>query len=736
MPRPTLPARLCAGLLAAAIVAVGAGAGAPAAGVSTGSTNGVGTGVSTGSTNAVGSANGVGSTNGVAAAEEDERGDLRITIDELTPGALPEKGAVRIRGTVTNRGEETWEEVQLFPFAGTRTPMTTAAELEVAAATSPTAVVGPRITDVIDAIGDLAPGESTAYDLRVPRDLIAIDEPGIYWFGVHALGQSESSPRDAVADGRARTFLPHLPDNEEPVPTSVVVPLREQIDHTTRGAVAQRGRWLRSLDGGTLRKLVDFGSAAGGRPVTWLLDPALLDTVEQLRVGNPTRSVSPTIRQQDEDETQPDPEPADDATGDDELALAAEDWLGDTRTALRGSTVLTLPYGDLDVAAAAEHAPDLYATARAQQGAVAAEWQLRTSPAVASPSGYLDQTGLSLVDDNPTLLLTERMFPTEEFPTGPPTVVSVDGHRAAVTSHAAQSGGPGPDRRRDAVALRQRLLSEAAVRALDTGSTAPQPLVMTVPPSISGDAEQFWAELDQPWLDLTTAEDATEGTATPVDPEQVSYPPRQVNLELTGDAFDAAEDLAADAPLLQDMLTLNDTISDRLVREMLAALGYSHRDDQPDTVSRLREIGGWTERRLTGVDIVAPPGVTLASGTGDFAVTLRNNLKQPVTVGIRGSTDGAAIDPVEPAVVPPESHTTVFLNARAEGSSVHNLPLELVTADGTVLDVSATVPLRSGQVSGVIWLVLGTGAGILVVAIALRLVRRVRRAGSEGDGTT
>ncbi len=41
------------------------------------------------------------------------------------------------------------------------------------------------------------------------------------------------------------------------------------------------------------------------------------------------------------------------------------------------------------------------------------------------------------------------------------------------------------------------------------------------------------------------------------------------------------------------------------------------------------------------------------------------------------------------------------------------------------------VPIRAAQVSGVIWLIMGSGAVLLFGAIAVRLVRRVRAARAE-----
>ena len=52
----------------------------------------------------------------------------------------------------------------------------------------------------------------------------------------------------------------------------------------------------------------------------------------------------------------------------------------------------------------------------------------------------------------------------------------------------------------------------------------------------------------------------------------------------------------------------------------------------------------------------------------------------------------------------------------------------MTDSDGTPLGASDQLPIRSAQVSNVIWLILGTGVALLFGAIAVRLVRRVRAA--------
>ncbi|MCK5927633.1 MAG: hypothetical protein KAG80_05475, partial [Nocardioides sp.] len=133
---------------------------------------------------------------------------LEVTIERLTPGEIPTSGTIEVGGTVTNVDDETWTTINLYPLLGGE-PMTTPAQLREARRTDPLAYVGDRVTTpgpyaVIDR---LEPGQSATYSFTVARSRLEATARGVYWFGVHALGQ-DTAGRDSVADGRARTFLP------------------------------------------------------------------------------------------------------------------------------------------------------------------------------------------------------------------------------------------------------------------------------------------------------------------------------------------------------------------------------------------------------------------------------------------------------------------------------------------------------------------------------------------------
>ena len=155
-----------------------------------------------------------------------------------------------------------------------------------------------------------------------------------------------------------------------------------------------------------------------------------------------------------------------------------------------------------------------------------------------------------------------------------PSVVSVDGRDVVVSSSGAAQGGPGPGRRLSAISMRQRILSEAALRLLDPD---PQPLVVVLPPGWSpDDPGEVIEELDTSWVDLDTVADAVSGVeATEVAAGDLRYPDSQQSSELDAGAVAAVQDLVDAGEVLQDVLTLNDRVGDVVAGEAFAAAAYT-----------------------------------------------------------------------------------------------------------------------------------------------------------------
>lgn len=682
---------------------------------------------------------------------------LAVSIDSLTPSAVPARprGQVRVSGTVTNTDAVAWEDVRVYAFVG-GTPMTTSDELALASVTSEEEYVGDRITveGTFATIASLEPGATVSYELRVPRDLLPEAE-GVYWFGVHALGNNDVAG-EARADGRARTFLPLLARQRasDPVPTSFVIPLRRRVLRAPDGRLAQTSGWTTALSpGGRLHALLDVGLASGTRSVSWLVDPAVLDAVHQLAAGNPARHTAATEGPDGETDDETADTPSDAASADQSASpstgpapsssptapteeeraaaaatAAATAWLERFERARVGAEVLALPYGDPDLSAVADHGPGLYAAAHERSAALMTRWGITATPVDAPPAGYADADGLSLGDPAVPVILHDRAFAPSEEGTVPP-VLSTNGRRVLTTATRAISGGPPPGPRFGTVPLRQRLLAEAAVRALAAdGPTLAEPLLVTMPATWDPDSPMgFFEGLDLPWMDLETVSQSYGSRTATATQEETVYPEAETARELDGDQLRTVLALVEAGQTLQRVLARNDTVGLEVLQEALTGASYAARGGGGRAIERsLEEI----EAQLASITVDARR-VTLSSATGSFPVTVTNGMDQPVRIVLEPSTDaGLEIVGPESIEVPAEGRVTLLLEARAERTGLHNVDLLVTDTEGTRLGGRADLPLRAAEVSNIIWVFLGTGAALLFGAIGVRLVRRVR--GKEG----
>lgn len=665
---------------------------------------------------------------------------LTVTMATLTPSAIPRRGKIRITGSVTNRSDETWRAINVHPFISDA-PITSSAELATQTDRDATDYVGDRITvpGNFDNVGNLEPGESASYSIALSRNVLTQTEPGVYWFGVHALGETDTIARDGIADGRARTFMPLVPRTNRALPTALVVPVRRGVTHRPDGRVAGVRSWAEDLSsGGSLRSLVDFGAAAGNRPLTWLVDPAVPDTVQQLVEGNPERSLADTVEEPPgeevgEDSGTPDPTPEPSGDGTESPGPSTDDlptnpatepgtaWLNRFREALSDKLVLALPYGDLDVSGAAEHDPQAYQQARRRSGTQLEPFGIETRPGVGSPSGFLDPDALATITPRTTTLVTERMFGDRA-----PGRAQISDRRLIVTSQASD-GGPGPGDRRSSIAMRQQILSEAAVRLLSPGR---RPLVVVLPDDWTPtSATGFFSGLDQEWVDLTDLDGLGDGAGGRFSPDRLTYPEIQVRRELDAANFAAARALADAGATLQNVLLRNDRVGDEIATQALSTLSYSDRD-RPDAARVAADRArAWVARRLGRITINAPLDVTLSGNRGSFSATLVNDLDHPVSVRVEALlADPMRISGPADIQIAARSQTSVLLRARTARLGVTNVQLIVTDARGTPLGSTDELPIRSGQVSQVIWVIMGAGVALLFGAILVRLVRRISRA--------
>lgn len=663
-----------------------------------------------------------------AQATDAEKDPLGVTIDRLTPSTLranPDKGTVRVSGVITNDDDQPWQDLNVHAFIGS-TPLSTETELTEASLSDPDNEVGNRITTYGDfaTIPELQPGQTYRYSLAIPRaDLLdssdqPITAPGVYWFGVQVLG-TDAEGRDTVADGRARTFLPLVDKTAgaAPVKATVAVPLRQRVLRQPDGTLAAPEKWVQRISpGGRLERLLEFGT---NHPVSWLVDPAVIDAIEQLAAGNPPRNLDPTDgTTTEEPSSSPSPTSGAKRAAADDAADIAKPWLERLLDVLKGSTVYALPYGDLDLAAAARHDPALYALARQRSTEAFAAFGVAARPVDAPINGYLQAGAVGAGDSGTPLLLSDQAISGTV-----PAVASINGRSVITTSSLVAAGGPPPGDQLGLVPVRQELLAQASMR-LSTGD----PVVAVLPAewTAGDDGAGFFDGLEKKWLQLTSLESVTAASvAQEVPTSRLHYPDAELDDELPPRTFTAVDGLRKAGTVLQGVLAHNDSVATTVLSDALTSASYTARGG----------IGGAAADRsradidalLRSITVETPPSVTLSSDKGRFNATVVNGLDQPISVRVKSLADnGMTISVPRKLLIPANGRAGVLLTATAHTNGVHTVVLQLTDGSGTPLGSQASFPIRTAHVSRIIWVFIACGLGLLFAAIVIRLLRRLR----------
>lgn len=680
---------------------------------------------------------------------------LSVTLTSLTPSSVPRSGVITLSGRVTNRSSDDWSDVTLSPFVSD-TPITTRDDLALAAATQPATTVGDRLVgnSVTGSAGDLAPGATRTFTLRVRRAQLPISgAPGVYWIGVHALGTGPQG-RDLVADGRARTFIPLVGQEVQrtrTVPVRVLLPLRERARRAADGSLNGITRWADlTSSSGRLSRLGALAATAPSGSLSWVVDPAVLDALADVGRGNPPLTLGPESTGQDGSSGSPSPQPSSSSSGSPSSdpsstpspssgstgssGAAPEGGAPDRTTRERATTLLrelvtaigsqdtfALGYADPDVAAVLRHGPGLLDRAQAIARRRLDARGLSGDPVVAPPEEVLDPGLVSRLSRGTTLVLGDRGSLTS------PTASRVaTGQELVLGDDRASAGGPAPGDPLSALALRQRVLSEAALEA-EKGDQDPRAVTVLLPPRWDPGADWRAADL---FGGLQTAWTRLEGV--PRDPTttyagKLAYPSSTRSLELPSANISAARSLTLTGFTLGHLLASTNDVTERLVGAALQAASYNARPAPDFAAQQVRDLDTATRGQMDRVQVTGTDFNTLSGGSGIVTVSIVNGLRQPITVGLRARADSPDVRvAVPPAVrLQPGERATRRLDVTSR-SGVHDVTVDPVTSQGEVLGTPLTFSLRTSQVGRAVWFVIVAGGALLAVMILRRIVLRVR----------
>lgn len=650
------------------------------------------------------------------AAAATTKPQLSVRISVLSPSQFTPGSTVTMTGTVTNNNRVAWTNVQAYLVIA-RSPFTSRSQLDDAISSS-TAYTGERVVDLksIDIMGDLAPGRTRQFTVKVPYGLLGVSgAEGVYPVGVQILGTDPDGNRSSDAIARATTFLPMLstkPDKK--IAASIGWPFLMPDHRGKDGTYVAAPKLLASVSpGGQLRNLLDLAASTSTSSdrSTVVVDPALLVGVDDIaHRRNLAKSVEITDAQAD---------------------IAAE-FLGDLLRLAREGSCWILGYDRPDVLALEENkdisGPLMDAVDTATSAALdtyglsgrRVTWPARGGVTAALLS-YVRGPG-----DQPAIINAGDLSGWSRRDGSLVQYQTEDGPVPLLIDDVIDEKVPG---KASAVTLRQRIMSESALavllRAIDPTTKADAVALVdpTWDPGIDWSAGKLPEAFESPWIAGASLDSLL---TRPLGTFDGKLPASGGGSPLTRAQVAAASRISTQAQSLSSILTDRAGTQVRFDQDTASAVGVRWRKNRESGLAIARATASRAGNELAKITIEGPQTVTLSSSSGKFPLTVSNNTGNSIRVGVRldSSNPALTIPDVKPTTVDAgERHTlTVNVDVGEQGSA--SVTAQLISPDGKPFGSPDVFNVRSSAVGAVLWVAIGLAAALVVVALVRRFARR------------
>lgn len=662
--------------------------------------------------------------------ERTAKAQFVLGLTKVGPAAATEAGKnsiVRVAGEVLNQTAQALNghSVRLRWRA---TPLASRSELAQYAGQRPPVL--PGIGAPVPLGGQLsAAGGRQNWALNITTRQMGLTRFGAYPIAVEII---DSAGRTLAAQ---TTFITFVPRQRAFRPTAVawVWPLTERPHRTTDERFLDDDLPAELRADGRLGGLVD--AVAGTRtPVTWAVDPALLDEADALtrEAGyqvDPAGKARATIKPPSKD---------------------AADWLGRLKSAITDDPYFALPYAD----------PDAVALTRAEQSArldeayrktAVAEDVLGRAPAadIGWPiDGVADQRTLNrmVAAGSRTLLLNGRtLLPADQrfTPSATTTVPTVKGTRTALAYDATLgevvSGGTGAPQN-EALAG-QRFLAETAMITNEQPSLSRT--LVVAPDRHWNPSPEFARRLltdtaQVPWLRDVPLQKIAD--AQPQPRTFTGYPPEHQQLELGTKYLDEVHKISARAENFSTIVTPPRNTFENGVLRMSSSAWRTRRTAAHAARGQLSDE---LSRAAGKVDLITVPRTLLAGQSGRVTFTVVNELaEQSVTVRLRVTSTNPGVLQVgdyapDRLTIGPGQKATVLVPMQVRGNIDVPVKLELLTPQGRSFGEAHFVAVRPTGIGRTALLITGVALAVVFVGVgtrAIRARRRRTRAEESGDG--
>lgn len=682
-----------------------------------------------------------------AAEEATVSKTVDVSLDTLSPSAPVDGDTVTVSGTVTNRGKkaitDATVDLRVGPMMTSRSEIDQASDRTGYRSDSDPAPLDESPTVKIPRLGA---GLSADFSLSVPVSELGLDEFGVYQLGVSLTGQTSDLRYDRVL-GIERTFLPYQPEATEkktqltylwPLISSAHVSAETATDDQQTPVFEDDALAAELRPGGRLEQMVSLGKDL---PVTWVIDPDLLATVDAMANGYRVKDGTVHVPGKNK--------------------AVAEQWLNELESAVQGRKIVALPFADPDLASLAHRGKDVpgslgHLQSATSLAATTVETVLHVQPstdfswpvegavdpsivAVATSAGankviarsdsvrddlpYTPTAARPLGNGSTTAVVSDELLSTAFEG----DMVRAEKSTLAVQEFLAQSL---------AITLEQPEQQRSVVVAPQRVPTASQ--AQTMANALRGLSARRWSQPIE--LQAAAAAKPDPDASTTV-PSGSRYPKQLRDRELPVQTFRDMKTTRDELDDFKIVLTLPDRVVTPFGNAISREMSTSWRGQARAAAVYRNDVLKYLQDLTEGIQLVDKSDLTLSGRSATIPVTVQNKLLQGVDDLVLRLTSGNGnrleLNGRRYAELPVKINAghsqSVKFDASANVNGQVPMTAQLYTVDGTPYGQPMTFNVKVSEITATVMLVIAGGVLLLVLAGVRMYSQRKRVAARKAE---
>ncbi|RLV01422.1 hypothetical protein CTZ27_13065 [Streptomyces griseocarneus] len=679
-----------------------------------------------------------------AHAESGGSRTVGVSIDSVTPVAPTQNDTITVSGTVTNNGGSTVTDAHVGLRVGSQlTNRSDIDDLAVRSAFSP-GTDGSEIGGHTQKIDNLPPGVSRDFSISLPAKDLDLGKDGVYQLGVSLSGQSSEQSYERVM-GIQRTLLPWQPSAIEGKKTQLTVlwPLMSTTRLTARTESDQQQTPIFPHDdlaaelapGGRLQQLVALGK---NLPITWVIDPDLLATVEAMtksyRIDGPDGKTVPGKGQ-----------------------AVAKQWLSQLQTAVAGDQVVALPFGDPDLASLAHHGKDVPGTlshlqSATELAATTVDTILGVKPRTDFTWPYEGAVDSSIIDVATSagahnVIARSDSFRESRTSYTPTAARQIGGGNTAIVADDRLSAAFQGDmvRADDSSLAVQRFLAQSLLvnkqAPDDERSIVVAPQRMPTASQAQAMAAALGGLTDGRWTQPVELGDAAKAKPDPAANQQVpgtgAYPESLRKQELGTEAFEEIQKTQETLDAFKVILTSQDRVVTPFGSAIMREMSNSWRGDARGAAEFRNAVQSYLYQLKGQVQLIPKSDATLSGRSATIPVTVRNGLLQPIS-GLRLVLESSRpnrlkVGEAQQVRIDGGHNQSVKFETTANANGPVQVTARLYTDDGQPYGDPMTFTVHVTSITPMVLIVIVGGVLLLILAGLRIYIQRKRSAAGGTD---